>query len=299
LPASVFERAIADARSEGYLVVSFSGGEPTLYKPLPQLLRQARSCGMRTTVTSNGMLLDERCLESLHGLVDVLAISLDGVPSSHNTMRDSPRAFEAMEGCLPGVRASGIPFGFIFTLTQYNLNEAAWAAEFAFKNGAALFQIHPLEQVGRAAECLEGARPDELESAYAYLEVERIRQEYAGRMAIQFDLIHSAVLREQPQRFFDEGEALERPLGELVSPLVIEDDGRVVPFGYGFAGRYALGFLTTAPLPELAAAWRRTGYRALQNLCRATFQDAAQQRELPILNWWERLGEHAVQDSSS
>jgi Fe-coproporphyrin III synthase len=162
-----------------------------------------------------------------------------------------------------------------------------------------LSQIHPLEQVGRAAECLEGAQPDELESAYAYLEVERIRQEYAGRIAIQFDLIHSAVLREQPHLFFDEGKTLERTLGELVSPLVVEDDGRVVPFGYGFAGRYALGFLTRASLQELAAAWRTTGYRALQNLCRATFQDAVQQRELPILNWWERLGEHAARSSSS
>jgi MoaA/NifB/PqqE/SkfB family radical SAM enzyme len=299
LPASVFERAITDARSEGFLVASFSGGEPTLYKPLPQLLRRARDCGMRTTVTSNGMLLDQRRLDSLTGLTDVLAISLDGIPTSHNTMRNSPRAFEAMAACLPAVRASQIPFGFIFTLTQYNLNEAAWAADFAFQHGASLFQIHPLEQVGRAAQRLEGARPDGLESAYAYLEVERIRHQYEGRMTIQFDLIHATILRENPHRFFDDRDASDRPLADLVSPLVIEPDGRVVPFGYGFANRYALGFLTTASLSQLTSAWRTTGYRDLQALCRSTFHDAAQQRELPILNWWETLGEHAAQPSSS
>jgi MoaA/NifB/PqqE/SkfB family radical SAM enzyme len=293
LSASVFEQAITDAAAERYSVASFSGGEPVLYKELPRLLWHAKSCGMHTTVTSNGMLLDDKRLASLAGLVDVLAISLDGIPESHNKMRASPRAFEIMAERLPAIRASRISFGFIFTLTQYNLNEMEWAAEFAFQQGASLFQVHPLEEVGRAAEILAGARPDEVESAYAYLEVERIRQQYAGRMAVQFDLVHAKVLRDHPERFFDRAAADGRALGELVSPLVIEADGRVVPFGYGFARGYALGSLQEAALPELAAKWRSNGYRELQNLCQDAFNDAAQARELPILNWWEKLGEHA------
>lgn len=294
LPASTFERAISDSRSEGFQVASFSGGEPTLYKELPQLLRLARECGMATTVTSNGMLLDERRLEGLIGVTNVLAISLDGLPESHNKMRGSPRAFDDMVGNLPAVRATGIPFGFIFTLTQYNLNEADWAAEFAHHQGATLFQIHPLEEVGRASQTLTGGRPDELESAYAYLEVERIRQQYEGQMNIQFDLIHATILRENPERFFDLREASNRPLADLVSPLVIEADGRVVPFGYGFAQRYALGSLADTTLSEMAASWRTAGYRDLQALCRTAFDDAAKPRELPILNWWEKLGEYAA-----
>lgn len=294
LPSSTFERAISDARSEGYTVASFSGGEPTLYKPLPQLLRHAQSCGMRTTITSNGMLLTEARLNDFAGVTNTLAISLDGVRESHNRMRGSDRAFDTMLECLPAVRSSKIPFGFIFTLTQHNLDEAAWAAGFAFQQGAALFQIHPLEQVGRAVHLLPGSRPDDLESAYAYLEVDRIRRQYEGKMLIQFDLIHSAVLRDNPDRFFDDRDAMTRPLAELVSPLVIESDGRVMPFGYSFSSHHALGSLTKATLPQLAAAWRINGYRELQDLCRATFEDAAQQRELPILNWWEKLAEHAA-----
>jgi len=293
LDASVFERAITDAGAEGYRVASFSGGEPVLYKELPRLLRHAKSCGMHTTVTSNGMLLDEKRLAGLAGVTDVLALSLDGVPESHNKMRASQRAFETMAERLPAVRASRIPFGFIFTLTQYNVNEMEWAAAFAFRQGAGLFQVHPLEEVGRAAVELTGARPDEVEAAYAYLEVERIRQQYAGKMAVQFDLVHAQVLRDHPERFFDRGDATGRALGDLVSPLVIEADGRVVPFGYGFARGYALGSLQKATLLELAAKWRANGYRDLQSLCHKTFVDASQERELPILNWWEKLGEHA------
>jgi MoaA/NifB/PqqE/SkfB family radical SAM enzyme len=294
LPVETFERAIVDARSEGYRVASFSGGEPTLYKGLPRLLRAAQASGMRTTVTSNGMLLDERRLEGMMGVTDVLAISLDGPREAHNRMRGSEQAFDAMVGCLPAVRASGIQFGFIFTLTLHNLDEAAWAAQFAYEQGATLFQIHPLEEVGRATAKLKGARPDELESAYAYLEAERLRQEYEGRMAVHFDLIHAGVMRENPELFFSEAEAMTRPLAELVSPLVIEADGHVVPFEYGFAAPYALGSLKDAGLPELAARWRKCGYRELQRLCRGAYEDAAQMRELPILNWWEKLGERAA-----
>ena len=250
---------------------------------------------MTTTVTSNGMLLDESRLQGLIGVTNILAISLDGIPESHNRMRSSPQAFETMQKRLPLVRATGIPFGFIFTLTQYNLDEMDWAANFAHEQGASLFQIHPLEEVGRAATALSGSRPDELEAAYAYLEAERIRQFYEGKMAVQFDLIHAAILRENPERFFDDRDAETRPLGELVSPLVIEADGRVVPYGYGFANRYALGSLQQSSLSGLATAWRAKGYRDLQTLCRVAFEDAARERELPVLNWWEKLGEHANQ----
>jgi MoaA/NifB/PqqE/SkfB family radical SAM enzyme len=71
-----------------------------------------------------------------------------------------PRAFSTMAARLEGVRRSGIPFGFIFTLTQFNLHELEWVAGFALQQGARLLQIHPLEEAGRAAERLAGARPD-------------------------------------------------------------------------------------------------------------------------------------------
>src|SRR5262249_42287984 len=106
--------AVTDAGQEGYTVVGISGGEPLLYRPLPELLEHAHMCGLITTVTSNGMLLDGQRLARLQGCVDLLAISLDGIPASHNRIRGSERAFETMRARLEGVRQSGIPFGFIF-----------------------------------------------------------------------------------------------------------------------------------------------------------------------------------------
>ena len=117
-------------------------------------------------------------------------------------------------------------------------------------------------------------------------------------MAVHYDLVHASILRQHPERFFDPRPAMDRPLGELVSPLVIEADGRVVPFGYGFAERYSLGSIANESLPNLARNFRANGYPGLQQLCRSTLEDAARDRgDFPILNWWETLGRHALSEA--
>ncbi|HYP27222.1 MAG TPA: radical SAM/SPASM domain-containing protein [Blastocatellia bacterium] len=284
--------AITDASEQGYNLASFSGGEPLLYKPLGRLLDHARRCGMTTTVTSNGMLLDERRLEVLRGRVDVLAISLDGVPESHNRMRASGEAFEKMSSRLEGVRESGIPFGFIFTLTQYNLGELEWVANFALEQGARLLQIHPLEEAGRAGETMADSKPDELESAYTFLEVARIRTLVGDRMLIQLDLADRDLIREDPSSVFagePSPDYISRPLADLVSPLVIEADATVVPVGYWFARRYALGNLHSSTLSELAGAWRRDLYPAFRDLCSNVYRAVTAPADFPFTNWYEAL----------
>jgi Fe-coproporphyrin III synthase len=237
-----------------------SGGEPLLYKGLSTVLEQAHRCGMLTTVTTNGMLLDDRRLLPLLGVLDLLAISLDGVPESHNRMRNSDRAFVAMQERLEGVRQSGIPFGFIFTLTQHNIHELEWVADFALDQGAKLLQIHPLEEVGRAEQQLSGSGPDSVESAYTYLEVLRIQAQVGDKLYLQLDLANQNAFRAEPARAYA-GHPVSNVevtgLADLTSPLVIEADGTVVPLQYGFARRYALGSLLQSSLSELALIWRR------------------------------------------
>lgn len=240
------------------------------------------------------MLLTERRLESLAGRVDLLAISLDGVPQSHNRMRAHPRAFETMAKRLTALRRSNIPFGFIFTLTQHNVNELDWVAGFAEEQGAGLLQVHPLEDAGRARTRLRGGCPDEVESLFAQLESLRLRAKAAGRMSIQIDISDSRRLAQSPERVFaGEPATPESALGRLISPLVIEADGTVVPLQYGFARRFALGNINDAPLRRLAESWRGSGLDEFRRLCgqvHAKITDPAGPR---FVNWYEAAGEQA------
>ncbi len=288
-PWDLLTGLLDDARAEGYGRVSLSGGEPLLYARLADLLDRAGDLGFTRTLTTNGMPLNRRRLDLLAGRVELIAISLDGTPESHNRMRANPRAFETMAARLPGLRDSGIPFAFIFTLTQHNLDEALWVARFAVEQGASLLQIHPLEEVGRAATTLAGSRPDEHETAFAFLLVERLKAATAGRLAIQLDLAHRRHLHERPEAVYADlppEPTADAPLATLLRQLVVETDGTVVPIQHGFPRAFTVGHLRDGRLPDLAAAWKRTRYAGFRDHCLALAQRLASGPV--VFNWNEQ-----------
>jgi MoaA/NifB/PqqE/SkfB family radical SAM enzyme len=296
LPAALLNEALTAATAEGYTVAGFSGGEPLLYKSLRDVLDHAKDCGMVTTVTTNGMLLDEKRIEMLRGRADLLAISLDGVPESHNRMRAAERAFEIMQGRLEGVRQAGIPFGFIFTLTRQNLHELEPVAAFAKAEGARLLQVHPLEEAGRAKEMLSGFQPDEVMSAYAFLESLRLQSIAGEGMRVHLDLFDRRVLQERPELVYAEDiprDTTALPLGEIISPLIIQTDGLVVPLQYGFAAHYALGNLYRNGLREMAAEWRHRVLPQFNQLSRRVYSDSVNREGLPLFNWYEVIAREA------
>lgn len=295
LALDLVHQTLTDASAEGYNVAGFSGGEPTLYPGLAEALAHAHLVGLRTTVTSNGMLFSERLLDQLLPHLDLLAISLDGTPDSHNQMRGAANAFDVMQRRLPMVRQSGVPFGFIFTLTQHNLLELEWVAAFAADQGAQLLQVHPLEEAGRAAHVLRGAEPDAVESSVAFLEVRRLQEKYGTALQLRLDLLDRQLVATRPERVLaappDDAHAL--PLAALISPLIVEPDGTVVPINFGLDRRFALGNLHDATLSTLAETWRRDTMDAFFAVCRQTFDDLRQPTTLPFVNWYTLLAQRS------
>ncbi|MBD0275298.1 MAG: radical SAM protein [Acetobacteraceae bacterium] len=287
LPAELLRGAIDDAATLGYGVMAVSGGEPLLYRPLAEMLGHARRRGLATAITTNGMLLDHRRLESLRGTVSFIAVSLDGAPDMHDQMRAWPGAFAAMAGRIGELRASGIPFGFLFTLTRASARHLDWVADFAAENGAAALQVHPLSEVGRAAghggegaASPELAKPDVALAVQAARAAAAARERHAGRLRVVVD--YMPWLRVPTGGPVDEGASL----ADLVSPLVVEADGMVVPLAYGFARGHAIGDLRTARLVELADRWIASGgaerFRALVR----NVSEAAAAPEAPALLSW-------------
>lgn len=281
------ERLIEEAAELEYSILGVSGGEPLLYPHLPALLKAAKRRGMTTTVTTNGVLLTESRLEALQGLVDVLAISLDGVPASHARMRNDPHAFARMASHLPALAASGIRFGFVFTLTQANVHELEWVVNFAANAGAALVQVHPLEAEGQALHGLPSLTPDGQELAFAVLE--SLRLQSSSTAFLQLDVISRADLLHSPERFLSLDAVPSAPLGRWLTPLVLEADGTLVPITYGFPRPYAIGNIHHASLRDCQQSWdpqpllslaRRTRERALQ---------ALQASDHALINWYGEI----------
>jgi MoaA/NifB/PqqE/SkfB family radical SAM enzyme len=212
-------------------------------------------------------------------------------------MRSSPRAFDTMARRLEGVRASGIPFGFIFTLTLHNVHELPWVARFALDQGASLLQVHPLEEAGRAAEALPDSRPDAVESAHAYLQVLAARAAAGERMAVHLDVSDRELLAANPEVVVppDVGaDAAGPPLAELLSPLVVEADGTVVPLQYGFPRQFVMGDITTEPLGTIAARWRVEGFARFRHLCAGVLDRLRQPVTIPLTNLYEEFAAQAA-----
>jgi sulfatase maturation enzyme AslB (radical SAM superfamily) len=294
LSPQVLSRALEVLSEEGFNVVSISGGEPLLYKPLFEVLRFARSLGMTVTLTTNGMLLNEALLGQLAETAHLLAISLDGVPASHNRMRNHPQAFEKMARNVKLVRDAKIPFGFIFALTLYNLDELAWVARFATEQGAALLQVHPLEEEGRAGQELQGAAPDEEELAHAFVEVARLQALYSGKLVIQFDAADRQSLVADPSRAFAMSPAAGSaglPLGSLAAPLVLEHDGALTPFQYGVSRDYCIADASRPDFRNQIASWKTEGYPKLLDLCSRVYAHTMDPRQYryPFFNWYSAV----------
>ena len=100
--------------------------------------------------------------------------------------------------------------------------------------------------------------PDDVESAYAALEVARLRRVWGPRLRIHLDLAGRAAVAETVAAM--PGTASPRRLGETLSPLVVEPDGWCGPLEYGFPRDFGLGDVRSTPLPELARAWAEKVY---------------------------------------
>lgn len=306
LNPSILIDVIDDAHEMGYEVVSFSGGEPLMYEGLDKILRHAKSCGMTTTVTSNGTLCTET-LRKLHGNLDLLAISLDGPPQIHNELRKSPTAFDRMTAGLENVKKSGLKFGFIHTLTKKSWDQLLWITEFCVQNRASLLQIHPLELVGRAKETVAGSiAPQDDILARVYLLTLALATKYGGSITIQFDVFHREYILRNPELVYastNQGtSSLEKIMpANLLRIIVVEADGSVVPISSGFSNQYEICNLKTQRLSESWQQYVSKGpYLAFINLSKSVLEEIAMPALLPFFNWNEliTIHSHRLIDSS-
>jgi len=286
LPIELLTECLVGAHTLGYRQLAVSGGEPIVYRALDDLLVQARELGMVTSVTSNGMLLSPARWYPLAELVDALAISIDGRPEEHDRIRGREGAFDRTVANLATVRSSGTPFGFIFTLTQHNVDSLEFVVRLAAREGARSVQVHPLTLHGRAAERMRGERPDGIELEAALFGAALLGDELG--VAVHVD----AVTATQLLLHFDALVPL-RPIRRLVDVapvLVVDPAGRVIPMTHEISRSLWLGSLLEAPLGELAAAWIGAGGGdVLAESCEQTWAELTEGRVPHAVYWYDEV----------
>lgn len=145
-------KIIEDISRLGSQYIGWTGGEPLLRNDLESLISYAKSLGVQSTLTTNGLLLDERRAISLKEAgLEGIQISIDGSnPKRNAKIRKCLESdFELLVNAVRVSQKVGIRTNLAMLLCAENLDDALPYLDFAEELGVELVRFCGFVPVGR------------------------------------------------------------------------------------------------------------------------------------------------------
>jgi len=181
-------RVIREAAALGILQVHFSGGEPTVRRDLPELVRGAHDAGLYSNLITSGVAIDR---DRFLGLVEA------GLDHAQLSIQDSDAESAERIGHYPGaqakklafagwVREAGLPLTLNAVVHRQNLDRLEEMIGLAVELGAARLEVAHVQYYGWALRNRDALMPsrDQLDRASAAVEAARDR--LRGRLVIDY-----------------------------------------------------------------------------------------------------------------
>lgn len=129
--------------------IYISGGEPTKYPFFDQLVKKTHEMGFQTLIATNAYDIASY-IETIKQYVDIVFVSIDGTPSTHNKFRGKKDAYEKTMHNIQALISQKIPVRISTVVSKANLNELEDIIDSVSQLG--VFQIHftAMVNVGRA-----------------------------------------------------------------------------------------------------------------------------------------------------
>lgn len=200
--------------------------------------------GYKNLVATNAMLLKSKKAQETLRHIDLAAVSIDGPPEKHNYIRNHPNAFNEMLQGVEILKQHLPAFGFIHTVTPSGLNDLIWLTEFAIDKEASLLQLHPLEAAGRATDQMAGEIMAEEHRHTAFIIANLLKVKCADVIQIQLDLLHKDYIIRYPETAYYKPAfraSNETLMGDLFKSIVVDENGNILPIGYGLNHRFNIG----------------------------------------------------------
>lgn len=288
LDPDVLCSALAVLRAEGYSQVSLSGGEPLVYAALRPVVERSRELGYRVTMISNGLLATERMIPVLEQL-DGMAISFDGLEATHNALRGRPDAFRRACSAVEYLASKGLPVAAAISLARDAIPELPDLVEHVVNLGARGVQVRPVARAGRARNLVDTTFYNAADRARLYVVVAALQQELPD-VRIHCDLAPTRGLWDQRDDYAGLLGSCgticteDRPLADLINPLVITDAGIAKPIAYDFDPRYNVGSINDLSATSLRE-YKLQRLPALQELIGGAVTGLEDSRDL--VDWFD------------
>lgn len=142
-----------DLRAFNVPAVLFSGGEPLARSDTPELIGYAQSIGLRCTLSTNGLLIDDAMADRLADLgLKYVGISIDGARARHDKLRGQTGAFDGSIAAIRRCRERGIKVGLRFTVHGLNHTDLDTVVDLAIEHDVQRLCVYHLAYAGRGGK---------------------------------------------------------------------------------------------------------------------------------------------------
>ena len=275
LPLERVIAAIEESEKLGIGTLYLTGGEPLLYRGLPDVLRTAaRVPGLEITLCTNATLIDDRRIALFTQNNIRLNVSIDGDEAFHDEFRVFEGAFKATDKGVKAMAKAGLAITIITTVSQSNRHLLPWIAEWSAGIGAVKLLVQPLLKLGRGIEIadqrLTSAQLNEL-----ILQLSDLANSYR-HAALECALIGKSrrfLMKHPCGAYVCNGTGCHRGVVKEIKKVVVREDGTVLPEVTNLSHEFALGNITDGPLSALVARYFETGYDRFDRLCRGVYAE--------------------------
>ncbi len=131
--------------------VLFSGGEPLSRPEILPFIRHARSLGLACTLSTNGLLIDDKMADNLaESGLKYAGISIDGIEARHDKLRGKVGAFKGTLAGIKRCRERGIKVGVRFTVHGMNVDDLDAIFDICVAADVQRLCVYHLAYAGRA-----------------------------------------------------------------------------------------------------------------------------------------------------
>lgn len=135
--------------------ITLSGGEPTTRKDWNLIARRLRENNIITNMITNGWLLNEEIIDkAVEAGINTIAISIDGLESTHNLIRKEG-SFNRIMSALELLKNKRINYSVITTINSININEIEELKTILIEKGVMGWQLQLGLPMGNLSKNLE------------------------------------------------------------------------------------------------------------------------------------------------
>ncbi len=143
------KKQIPYLKKAGVKVLILSGGEPLIREDIFEIAELFNKNGFITTLSTNGLLINEKNIDQIKKHFSYVGISIDGDEKTHDRFRGMEGAFKRSLQSIRLVKEAGIKTGLRFTLSSQTEKALPYIFELAYKENIPKVYISHLVYSGR------------------------------------------------------------------------------------------------------------------------------------------------------